>query len=305
MKFSAFARFNGGFRFSSRPPNGQIIYESLKASQGDTYEEDFSGRQSARLYAAAMSLAAAQQQVDRAISNANPATATELLGKIEQDYQIVPNYTQSLAERRVVADARRKVTRGARRESVEGALRALLGSDFIAYETTDRAHITKWPAKPGNVGAFRRNGAPKKGFWLDSQISRLNVQTLVPIRAIPGLVMPQAGDLYTVDPDTRCPSIERITITETLEGHIVARFKKPHAIGALAISPHPVWISNQRHSRIIVTFAAANSPETRRKINELMARMLRGVSQWFVTHNLGSFVLNDSQRGLMDRTVLG
>jgi hypothetical protein len=304
MGFSAFSRFNGGFRFSSRVPHGRRIYEALKTSQGDTYDESFDGRQSARLYAAAMSLAAAQYQIDRALNNASPITATELLGKHENDYQIVPGYQQTLHERRVVADARRKVTRGARREAVEDALRTLLGDDFVSYEVNEIADTVTWPATPGNVGTFKRAGAPKKGFRLAGAIASISAARTVAIEAIPGLDLPQANETYTLDPDSRSPNTEKITVTAATSSSITATFTKPHPSGTVAVSPHPVWISNRRQDRIVTTFAAANNPETRRKINEVMARMLRGVSQWSVVSDEGSFLLGDATRARLDCTVL-
>lgn len=304
MGFSAFSRFNGGFRFSSRAPHGRRIYEALKSGQGDTYEESFDGRQSARLYAAAMSLAAAQYQTDRALNNASPLTATELLGKIENDYQIVPNYNQTLQERRVIADARLKVTRGARRESVEDALRTLLGSDFVAYETTGPGDRMVWPAAPGDVGAFKRAGSPKKAFRLTEYVGRFGVPLEVSVEKVEGLDLPMPGETLTVEPDTRHPHIEKITITAATDTTITATFGKPHAKGALALTPHPAWISSQRYSRVVVSFAAATNPETRRKVNEVMSRMLRGVSRWFICHDQGSWLIQDPQRGLLDRTVL-
>lgn len=305
MGFSSFHRFNGGFRFSSRAPHGQRIYEALKASQGDTYEESFEGRQSARLYAAAMALGAAQYQLDRALANSVPLTATELLPQLERDYQIVPNYQQSMQDRRVVADARRKVTRGARRESVEDALRSLLGRDFVAYETVEPSERVVWPPSPGEIGAFKRAGSPKKAFRLTSHVARLSVPLEVSFEAVDGLESPMPGETYTVEPDTRHPHIEKVTVAAVTGATVTATFLRPHARGAIALTPHPAWISSQRYSRVVVSFAAANNPETRRKVNELMARMLRGVSRWFVTHDEGDFVLEDAERGLLDRTVLG
>jgi hypothetical protein len=305
MSFSAFHRFNGGFRFSSRVPHGRRIYEALKSGQGDTYEESFTGRQSARLYAAAMSLAAAQYQIDRALNNASPLTATELLGKHEADYQIVPSYTQTLQERRETADARRKVTRGSRRESVEDALRTLLGDDFVAYETTEAGERVTWPATPSAVGTFKRAGAPKKGFKLLHSVSRIGINQTVAVEAIPSLDAPMPGDTYTIDPDSRHPYTERITILAATDTTVTCQFTKPHAAGAVAVSPHPVWTSNQRYDRIVATFAAATDQETRRKVNELMARMLRGVSQWCVISDAGTFHFGSATRARLGATRLG
>lgn len=304
MGFSAFHRFNGGFRFSSRAPHGRRIYEALKASQGDSYEESFDGIQSARIYAAAMSMAAAQYQIDRALNNANPLTATELLPQLERDYQVVPSYLQTLQERRVVVDARRKVTRGSRREAVEDALRSLLGAQFIAYVTTEPGDRNPWPTFPGDVGSFKRAGAPKKVFRLAQRVISLGAPVTVPITTVDGFELPLVGETYSVEPDSRHPYCEKITIAASTSTTITATFAQPHSSGAVAVTPHPVWISGQRYSRIVVTAAAARNPETRRKVNEAMARMLRGVSSWCIVSNEGTFRLDHATRAKLGSTRL-
>lgn len=302
MKFQAFARFNGGFRFSSRPPHGRRIYEAMKEAQGDTYNESFEGRQSARIYAAAMSLAAAQYQADRAIANANPLTATELLPQIERDYQLVPGYLDTLDERRKEADSRRKITRGPRRESIEDALRSLLGVDFIEYRA-DEPNVAAWPSQPGEVGVFAAPGARKKMFRLDEAVAMPGVERTLAITLLFG-ESPLAGESYTVDPDTRNPSIEKVTLVAASAASITATFAKPHPAGALASRPHPVWISDRRHSLVRVTPAAATDPETRRRINEVMTRMVRGVSRWNVVSDQGTFLLGSPTRGILNATEL-
>ena len=49
---------------------------------------------------------------------------------------------------------------------------------------------------------------------------------------------------------------------------------------------------------------AATDPETRRKINEQMKRQLRGVSQWCIVSNEGSFRLGHVTRARLDCTRL-
>lgn len=304
MPFSAFARFGNGFRFSSKPPVGQAIYETLRDGMGSTYETDFDGRQQARLFAQAMCLSAAQYEAERAGNNQNPLTADELLPALERDYQVVPRFNASKSERRQILAARRIVTRGARREAVEDALRTLLGDDFIRYETTDNADIETWPATPGDVGAFARAGAQKKLFRLDANVGLLSVPTTVAFTSLGGTDAPIAGETYTVDPDSRHPSIEKITIVSATSSSITTVFTRPHAIGAIATRPHPVFISSKRYSRIVVTFAVATDPETRRKINEQMKRQLRGVSQWCIVSNEGTFHLGHATRARLNATVL-
>lgn len=283
MQFQAFARFNGGFRFSSRPPHGRSIYLSLREGMGDTYETDWEGRQQKRLFAQSMALAAAQYQNDRAIANANPATATELLPQHERDSQIVAEYGATLAERRATADLRRKVTRGARREAVEDTLRTLLGDAFIAYEATAASDAIVYPDLADRVGVFEAPGTAKKLFSIDANIARTEVPLTVPYTSLGGTEAPMPGEAYTVDPDLRMTlNAERVVISAVGAGTITATFARAHVRGVIATRPHPAWISSKRYNRIIVTFEAATNPETRRKINEVMARQLRGVSQWCI-----------------------
>lgn len=304
MRFSAFAPLSSGFGFSSKPPYSEAIYEALKSNFGETYETSFDGLQQARLYAQAMCVGAAQYQIDRAINNRKAETATELLPSIERDYQIVPSYSSSLDERRKIAAARALVTRGSRQEAVEDALRTLLGAAFIAYEPTATAALETFPAIPGDVGVFARSGTQKKVFSLGANVSRTEIPLTVPFTVIGGTDAPIAGETYCVDPDTRHPSIEKITISSVAGSSLVATFTKPHTVGALAVRPHPVWISSKRYSRVVVTFAAATDPETRRKINEQMKRQLRGVSQWCIVSNEGTFRFGHATRARLSATRL-
>ncbi len=302
MKFSAFARFNSGFAFSSKPTHGQAIYEAMRDSMGGTYETDFSGKQQARLYAQAMCIGAAQYQFDRAHNNGKASTSTELLPSHERDYQIVPSYGSTLNERRQVASARALVTRGPRREAVEDALRTLLGDDFVSYETTDAGDAITFPSSPGDVGTFTRPGSQKKLLRLDANISLIGVPNTVPFTSLGGTDAPIVGESYTVAPDSRNPNIEKITLTAVTPATITAVFNKPHTVGTLATRPHPLWISSKRYSRIVVTFVAATDPETRRKINEQMKRQLRGISRWCIVQE-GEALGDDPLFGIGDATV--
>jgi hypothetical protein len=228
-------------------------------------------------------------------------TATELLPQLERDWQVIPSRSAELQERRRAVDARRKVTRGPRRESVEDALRSLLGNDFIELRTTSAAEANPWPSNPGSVGAFAGPGAAKKAFRLLDVVSVLNVAHTVGVELL-GTTPPLAGESFTLDPDSRSPSIEKITLTAASSSSITATFTKPHSAGAIAVRPHPLWISNRRYSRIVIAATAARDPETRRLINELMARMLRGVSRWCVIQE-GDFIADDPILGRADCTA--
>lgn len=288
----------GHFAFSSRKPRAQVIYESLREGMGDTYEEGFEGRQQARLYAQAMCLASADLQNIRAGNNRIPAKATELLPELERDYQVIPPYSATLEERRAVFSSRAKAVRGNRREAVEDALSTLLGSDFVRYETTDRADVVTWPSSPGDLGVFAATGAQHKSFKINVPISIVGTPFSIPVTLTGNSLPPVIGETYCVDPDSR-GSPEQIVIDEVLfEGtRIVTTFARAHEAGTAAVRPHPMWISNQRCVVVVVTVAAAQNPEKRRQINELMARMMRGVTQWGITTDAGPFTPDDPVLG--------
>lgn len=303
MGFSAFKRFGNGFRFSSKPPVGQAIYETLRDGMGAAYETDFGGRQQARLFSQAMCLAAAQYEAERAANNQDPLTADELLPALERDYQVVAPYNATKAERRRVVSARRLTTRGPRKEAIEDALRTLLGADFLRYEPTELQDIESFPAVPGAVGAFARAGAQKKVFRIVGYVSRCNQPVTVTFESLGGTDAPIIGEEYTVDPDSRCPNVEKIRIASVSGSQLTATFTKPHPAGILATRPHPLLISSKRYNRVIVTVEAATDPETRRKINEQMKRQLRGVSQWCIVQE-GTFRFGHATRARLNATRL-
>lgn len=291
----------GHFAFSSKPSHGESIYRTLRDNFGDVFLTDFDGLQQARLYAQAMCLASAQYQLDRALNNRTPAKATELLAVLEHDYQVIPNPHATLEQRRAYLTAFQVIGRGNRREAMEFALRTLLGSDFIEYRTTQVADIVATPASPGTVGVFAAPGAKKKVFELDAAVSIINTPLTVPVTTLAGTDFPTIGETYCVEPNPR-RNIEQITILDTDPhfGFITATFTKSHEPGTLAARPHPWWISNQRLDTIVVSQFAATDPETRRKINEIMARITRGVSTWQIIINSGFFTSDDPVLGLPD-----
>jgi hypothetical protein len=301
--FSAFTPF-GHFAFSSKPSHGESIYKTLRNNFGDVFGTDFdSNLEQARLYAQAMCLASSQYQLDRAANNRKPLTATELLGALERDYQVVPPPKATLHERRVYLAALQRISRGNRREAMEDALRTLLGSDFIEYRTTRRADIVATPGSVGVPGVFLGPGAKKKVFSIDVAISTVGFAfpLTVPITSLGGTDAPTVGEIYCVDPDPR-RSIDQISIEGVGPGTITTRFTQPHEPGCLAVRPHPYWSSNQRVDTVVVTMAAATNTETRRKIDELMARAVRGVSTWQIIQGTtpGFFTSDDPVLGLPD-----
>jgi hypothetical protein len=292
----------GMMAYSSRQTHARAIYDVLVAGVGESLDTSPGGLEAARLYATAMVLGSAQYQLDRAGNNRKPLKATELLALLEQDYQIVPAPDATLNDRRRELAARARISKGNRRGAMEYALRTLLGSDFIEYRTVDAASAVASPASPETIGAYLSRQTGKKTFRLMQNVFTVGTPVSVGFDVIGQSQRPIAGETYSFDPDTRSPNIESVTLADVQGTTLTAVFTKPHEAGSIATNSNPAWISNKRYVSVIVTLKAAKDPETRRKINEYMARAARGVAQWEIFHNQGQFTSDDSVLGLSDCT---
>jgi hypothetical protein len=292
----------GMLAYSSKQTHARAIYNALVEGVGDSLDTDPEGLEAARLYATAMVLGSAQYQLDRAGNNRHPLKATELLALLEKDYQIVPAPDATLNERRRELAARARISKGNRQGAMEYAFRMLLGDAFIEYRTVDVADAVASPAQPELVGAYLPRGTEKKTLQIASLIATTGVPVTVPFAAVGLSQLPIAGETYSFDPDTRNPNIEAVTLTAVAGLTLTGVFTKPHEAGAVATNRNPAWISNKRYVTIVTTLAAATDPETRRKINEHMARVARGVTQWEIIHDQGQLVSDDDVLGLSDCT---
>ena len=290
----------GHWAFSSRKTHGRALYEAALDAQGDAYSKDFSSLEQGKQYARAIVFATVQYQLDRALNNRNPAKATDLLGRLEQDFQVTPGPNDTLPQRRSFLAALAMVSQGNSRGVIEAALSAILGSDFVSY--TPGTSGSPWPSSPGTVGVFS-NSVPKN-LVINDAVSRLGSPISVSYSVVGESDLPISGETYTVDPDPR-RSIEQITITALTSTHLTASFSKAHDPGTAAVRPYNLWASPQRLSLIVVSLAAAKDPEKRRKVNELMARATRGVSQWSIVSDQGTLNLNTTGRDLLGCTKLG
>lgn len=291
----------GHFAFSSKPTHGMSIYESLSESMGDSYNSDFSSLESARLYASAMCLASAQYQLDRALNNRDTSKATELLTQLERDYQVTPGQFDTLQQRRNLLSAMAKVSKGNSQGVISAALTTLLGDNFVSYY-----HLSGGlnPTSPGDVGVFDRTGEPCKQFYITDSIYHVGVPITVSFTMNGISEPPIAGETYCVDPDPRS-MIEKVTVISVAGNKLTAIFLRSHDPGAVATRPYPLWSSHGRYNVIVVKLAVAQDQEVRRKINELMGRTLKGVSQWAIVSDQGSFILDSATNGILGSTALG
>ena len=287
----------GQLTLSSKPSHGERFYEMLTASlggsttpTGGSYDLSQGTRAEATCYAQAMRMAHVRYLLEHAGKQIDPDCLDEMLADREHEYGIVPGPNDTPAKRRAAVKARKLLSRGARREAVEDALRTLLGAAFVAYRTTRPAEILNWPTSLGDQPQnLQLPTVPRKLVRITDPISI-------------ELGHPQAVDYTPVDPstatllvgDTVVVEPEILGITETVlvsavsAGSFTATFNKPHSGGCLATTqPYPLWTGTQRASLILVSALLAIDPETRRKVDELMQRIARGVSTWCVVQDLG------------------
>jgi hypothetical protein len=300
MAFNDAFGFFGHYSFSAKPTHGRAVYEAISENMGESYNSDFNSLNSTRLYASAVCIASAQYQLDRALNNRDVSKATELLIQLEKDFQVTPGRLDTLKQRRDFLSALVKISKGNSQGAIEAALSTLLGTDFVSY-----SHLTPepWPSDPGTKSIFGNSGETVKQFKITDCIATTGVPIDVRFSIVGSSDVPIPGEGYIIDPDPTT-NIEKIFIEAVAANVLTATFYRSHEIGALATRPYPFWSSDRRYSTVVVVLSAAQDAEKRRKINDLMARASRGVSQWAVVSDQGSFILDSSTSGILGSTVL-
>jgi hypothetical protein len=292
-KFSSFTPF-GALAYSSKPSRVQTIYEANKANLNSKDNENFDLTRGtnieAMIYARSRVQAAARYTLDRAYNNANPLKATETLPVLEKEYGLVPAPTDRLSQRRAALAARMMLPGGAIYTNVTNALLKLLGTDFKYYRVTKSFEAINFPTTGGDSpGNFASAQTVIKNYRVTSTISSglgspqvVNYASFNPATAISLL----NGDTLVVNPEN-IDLAERVTVSNVTGTTFRATFVNAHDANVIATTqPFPYWVSSQRFSLVIVTRACAENFEKRRQINELMARITRGVSTWDIVPDL-------------------
>ncbi len=305
-RFSMFTPF-GALAFSSQPSRVENIYRATVANLGSSYDTTPGTNVEASVYASSRELARARYVLDRAVNNADPLKATEMLPVLEAEYGLTPGPTDILPARRRALAARKLLPKGATYANITNSLATLLGSGFLAYRVTQAVEAANYPSAGGaSPGNFARVGTQLKVVRLSTAISMGlgSPQTVAytPFAITSGQVTLTVGDVLVVDP--AIPGItERVTVTASSATTITATFAKPHDAQTLATTQlYPYWTSSQRHAMVVVTPAVAFDGDKRRQIHELMARIARGVSTWDIVPSVDAthtapFTIGDAVLG--------
>jgi hypothetical protein len=291
--------------FSSRPPHGELIYKQMVADlgSGENFSDDFDSIASARIYANAMTFARAKYALERAGSQFRPSRTLELLPALEAEYGIVPEPDATTAERRSELAVAMRIARGANRVNVEEILTALLGDDFVSYETIDAADAVQTAASPEDEGIYVTPGTERSVYTLTDSVLFTGTPVTVGYEFVTGAREElSAGDVIIVDAGNH-GRIEPVTITSATASTLTATFTKPHTSGVqMATGRHPYLMSSKRHNVFVLSEDGMASARTQTKANRTIRRMLRGVSTWALTDSTDAFTVGE---GLLGVTLIG
>lgn len=296
--FSAFTPFGAGFAFSGAPSHGERIYRNMISSIGvDSLSTDEGTRMRGFCYASAMHAARVRYTLEHAGYQLDPLKITEMLPLREAEYGLVPGPYDSIDTRRATLAARILAQKGGDYNNIKNSLIALLGDDFAGYVPT--AFVDAW-IYPPNIGDqpmnLVTNRLPKLLTITDTISTGLGAPQWVHYEAFALPSVPDVdaqptevfvGEAFVVEPGQNLLQ-ERITVSgvrELVVGQLEleATFNNPHGPDTLVTNmPYPYWLSSKRHNVCALVAAAAADPETRRKVNELLARTVRAVSTWSI-----------------------
>ena len=302
MQFTAFAEF-GQFEFSSAPCLAQRIYEALWASLGENYARD--GYTDAKVYATTMALGRLFATQARLEAQLDPARILELLPDREQEHGLVVPATATIASRRRALEAQMKLPKGCSLPNLLQALLDLLSDDFVDVWEVDAADAVTDPATPGAPGNFLASSAPRGVFQVPGALSLLGSRTFVIARLdgtrVDGTDLPEVGETVVLSPESNMQR-ERVTITATgtsgLYTTLTAVLTKSHEPGArLVRGPWPYWSSTKRSSTVRVSAEAAADGAQRKALDELLGRLYRAVSTWWIAGSDGPFLVGTSPLG--------
>ncbi len=288
-KFSAFTPF-GMLAFSSKPSHAENIYRSLVDNLVGAFDMSKGTHTEASAYARAMSLARAQYTLERAGNQSDPLKATEILPNLERDFDVRPPLSAGLFDRRTFLAAQYRLPRGGVYTNVRATLQALLGTDFLAYRLLTDAEAVDYPADPLSSTEVNAQRVDVPGRFL--QLTQPIISTGLVwadyenLDTTSGDNLLNVGDVVMVQPENSGLA-ERVTVTQVQGASATRQFRavftKPHDVGAIVTTTNwPYWWSTKRFALIVLKAASALDADKRRKVDELMAKLARGVSQWAI-----------------------
>ncbi len=297
---------HGLLRYGGNETDAQKLYRAMADGLRSAFDVSQGTHVEASIYARARAFAAARATMRHGRDQKHPAKAVEMIPALERQFRLVPTHGQSEEDRRNALKARKLLSRGPRRESLESAIAATVGADnFVSLRVVDASEAEQWPAAPEDVGAFDAPSRAQKQFLMLTHVSVLGAVVFSyehlgdddGSRILKGerycfelenSGLAEAVDITSADPDTMVA---------------IATFTKSHGVGASIASYAPLVTNTQRTLIVGLTSTAARDPVIRRKLDDLLRRMARSITRWFIveettTGEAGPFVVGVSRVGV-------
>lgn len=320
-QFSAFSSV--ALRFSSAPPPGEVIYESMRDSMSGKFSTSWDAIAQVRFYAMARAFGAAKEQLAQSGQESEPLKTQRLLSSLESDYLIVSSPNDSIDERRVALLAAFSVARGNTRDAIASGLRAILGSSYVGLyvSSVDLDHgrvpglfpySTPWPWLTIDTGIDPYNGssASRKDMLLSDSIGAVaGSPQPFSVSLIGGSSALANGDKLTIIASpTR---YETVTVSAATVGTTVtysAVFSLPHAAGEFATTASmPVMGSYLCHLMIGVDSSVLSNGLLIDQVNRFMSRVAPCDMTWDISSGTGPFTVGDGSGngGQLNVTPIG
>lgn len=308
-KFSAFQPF-GHFRFSSKRPHGETIYQDKLRNAGA--DENFQGPvYRGKLFCDAMLAAGVRYFLERIGAQFDPRKAAELLPVHEHEYGLTPAATATESERRQDLFAYRRLKPDARASSLGQALVELLGDKLITHRVMQIEDI----GTPLQIEAAARYATGTDALMVSPaipiQLGRLvrgvhdrtaSLKLFEIEWEFGGTTELRVGQKIIIEVG-RWQRAEVVTIKEALGGNQYrAATRMPHDAGAYVYTGlFPMQLSRKRRHFIALEYPWASDRETRRKIHNVMRVATRAVSTWQIMdgeEEIGPFKVGNGRLGI-------
>jgi len=310
----------GLLKLSGKPSRAQLFYDQMVASVGGQLSTDAGTHVEASIYARAMACGRASVLLEHACDQQWPSRALELIPSREREYGLVPAPTDTITDRREALAAARLLPRGACAIVLQELFGAAFGDDFLFVRAAPSDEAVNYPEALGDAPMnLQATSVPRKFICLLDSVTgaapaahTLRYEALDPnestvdetqfdITKQIATTRLLVGDVVVIDSETPTRT-EAVAVTaagvlfsdgDVLNDPAYRTFTgvitQTHAAGASATTiPFPLWASSKRHYTIVLTEDAAADAETRRKANELAARVFAGVATWSVGGGAGS-----------------
>ena len=296
-KFSAFTPF-GILAFSAAPSELEKQYTALGTQLDRAFDttpgQPNSEDNEAQKYATARHLARVSLTLKRAGFQRNVSKAYDLLPLREADFLVTPGPYDYPLQRQQRLTAMKALPLGATSSNISGALSALLGAGFVGLRIVRAGEaVASLP-----TSNFQPLGLEAKFCALTQPVGRTGLQWVSYANLDPTITAATvltAGGQVTVGGESNVQAevvtVAAVQTTSSGTRLFQATFANAHDNGASVTNmPFPRWTSTQNSLYVEVSPPVAANTRTRAQIDAIMAKLVRGVTQWVIVASSGGTI---------------